>query len=305
MVTGRFSSARRRSGTRSCAVESGKLTVRSVLRGEQRECSARILRTRSRTTMNLQTRKRCWLAALTMALSVVQSLPVEAGIVPWMWDTVFGPVGSIRARRCGVGYGPRAQCNFGPSMCSPCGGGGCSPCSSGMCGTGYGYAGMGGGCATGQCGVNFSPDMTPGNLAPQVEPNIPRANPAPKPPDTRPTYREDENLPPRPGNSGSSIDNNLGGSDEHPLDGTGDSAIENKNRNPVRPSPLDRLKEEGNLKFPPMEDALGNVTWSTQSELSRQGGRELKTRSVEVTRRAAYPNSKWEVISNRAEVAKK
>lgn len=270
--------------------------------------------------MNLQTRKRCWLAALTMALSVVQSLPVEAGIVPWMWDTVFGPVGSIRARRCGVGYGPRAQCNFGPSMCSPCGGGGCSPCSSGMCGTGYGYAGMGGGCATGQCGVNFSPDMTPGNLAPQVDPNIPRANPAPMNPPannpqvtpntrTRPTFDENESLT-RPmgttGTSGSSINNNLGTEpDEHPASGAGDSAIGTEKKAPARVRPNSIFEEESNLKFPPMEDALGNVTWSTQSELSRQGGRELKTRSVEVTRRAAYPNSKWEVISNRAEVAKK
>ncbi len=130
---------------------------------------------------------------LTLAVSAcfVGSIPAttEAGIIPWAYDTVFGPVGSVHARHAGY-YGGGYGANYGG--CSSCstpyyagysgpapvliggrrawrssyvafggsGGyatGGCSTCSSG-----YGYSSTGncgvacGGCDScgGGCGIN-------------------------------------------------------------------------------------------------------------------------------------------------------
>lgn len=141
---------------------------------------------------------------LLAAASILGSVPAtsEAGIIPWAWDTLFGPVGSIQARRAGYyggayygggyyGGGYSAGCCSGPSQyvgfrgwrngccgsnyggyssygygCSSCGG--CSSCSTGGCGYDCGYAcgscgtGCGvGGCASGQCNVNYPPGTTP------------------------------------------------------------------------------------------------------------------------------------------------
>src|SRR5579872_630485 len=82
----------------------------------------------------------------------------EAGIIPWVWDTMFGPVGSIRARRaaCCASYGP-ACCGATPS-CGPCGTGSCSTGYCGTWGSSYNWfgrcCGLTGGCGSGSCGVS-------------------------------------------------------------------------------------------------------------------------------------------------------
>ncbi len=144
-----------------------------------------------------------FLLTLVTAMSILGVVPAtsEAGIIPWAWDTLFGPVGSIQARHaarycgtndCGVSssccYGPRlfgglrgwrnsACCaNYGYASygCSSCGTGCSTGCNTGCstCGVGYGggydsgyvygSAGCGpGGCATGQCNVNYPPGTAP------------------------------------------------------------------------------------------------------------------------------------------------
>ncbi len=267
-----------------------------------------------------QARKRLLIATLTFLMSGAMAVPVEAGIVPWVWDTVFGPVGSIRARRmCNVGYGFRNRCSYGPAMCgsyggcspcgSPCGG---SPCSSGACGIGCGYGGAVslGGCASGQCGVNFYPDASPSNLAPSRD-NPPSRTTAPS--TNPPAFGSGSSIDPR-NSGGTNVDPDLNtprvAPGEFP-DRTGaptDSAIDNSNRAPAKPrrNPLSEEDENGSIFRPgPIEGLGGKVTWSSKPKVERLGTRDLGTRSVQVTRQAAFPNSKWEVAGERREVAKK
>lgn len=80
-----------------------------------------------------------------LGLNSVAPAPVQAGVIPWMYDAIFGPVGSIRANRVaygtnyGSGYG-MAYSAYGPttvayapvSMASyggSVGGSGCSTCN--------------------------------------------------------------------------------------------------------------------------------------------------------------------------------
>lgn len=266
-----------------------------------------------------QARKRLLIAALSCVLSGAMAIPAEAGIVPWAWDTLFGPVGSIRARRmCSTGYGMRGTCNYGPA-CGPCGGG----CSSGLCG--YGGMAMGGCssgmcssgmCASGQCGVNFSPMATPSNLSPSPDspPNtMPRGGVTPSSPP--PTYREipmggsgssnpgGTNVNPdlgRPRVAPEEFDSGIGGSPS-------DSVIGPEKKTPAgtRPNLKGIMDDETNFRPAPMKGIGGTVTWSSKPEVERLGGRTLGSRSVQVVRQAAYPNSKWEVAGDRHEVAKK
>ena len=104
------------------------------------------------------------LANLQMAPSVC-----DAGIIPWVYDSVFGPVGSIQAHRAnricgpslscgsgGYGYGNYGYSSYGYGNCGYRGGlfglrrnwGNCCPTTCGVsacgscnpCGTNYGYA---------------------------------------------------------------------------------------------------------------------------------------------------------------------
>ncbi|HVW01996.1 MAG TPA: hypothetical protein VHB77_16705, partial [Planctomycetaceae bacterium] len=96
-------------------------------------------------------------------LSAGLAAPAEAGIIPWTYNAIFGPVGSNAGYGYGYGYAGTTTANYG---------GGCSTCGTGAMGNSYlgpGYAfdpygpaiGMGGGCsscgtggcATGCCGV--------------------------------------------------------------------------------------------------------------------------------------------------------
>ncbi len=146
-----------------------------------------------------------FLLTLVTAASILGVVPAtsEAGIIPWAWDTVFGPVGSIQARRaarycgtndCGVSagcyYGPspglfgglrgwrnRACCgtygygSYGGSDCSSCGtncGGscntGCSTCGVGSGGYDSGYVYGSAGCGPGGCSTGqCNVNYPPGN----------------------------------------------------------------------------------------------------------------------------------------------
>ena len=150
---------------------------------------------------------------LAIATSILGILPAtsEAGIIPWAWDTLFGPVGSIQMRRearyggysagcCGpvapvyAGYRGWGRYSGGYSngccapACNSCGGYASSGCSS--CGTGYGGGyydgGYGqsacgsGGCANGQCNVNYPPGTTPATGSSPVTPApVPGVGPSP------------------------------------------------------------------------------------------------------------------------------
>lgn len=154
-----------------------------------------------------------FLLTLAVAASMFGVAPAksEAGIIPWAWDTVFGPVGSIHARRAyRLGYGSGGCCGpavpygygasyggwgaFGSggccnSGCNSCGAAGYSSCSS--CGTGfdaYGVSSCGaGGCANGQCNVNYPPNNTAtGNTSAGGSPVTPA--PVPNPGGPTPGY---------------------------------------------------------------------------------------------------------------------
>lgn len=183
-----------------------------------------------------------FLLTLVCATSVFGVVPAtsEAGIIPWAWDTMFGPLGSIQARRtarygsgyggdsCAFGscYGPAPRmysgfrgwqgysaggCGCASSGCNGCGtssygmsGGyasnGCSSCGTGgsgcsSCGTGFSgydggyistpYGAGGGGCANGQCNVNYPPApsgqncATDPNATPSLTPTPASGGPAP------------------------------------------------------------------------------------------------------------------------------
>ena len=84
------------------------------------------------------------LLGTVLGMNAVAPAPVSAGVIPWMYDAIFGPVGSMRANRMaysagyGGGYG-MAYSAYAPttvayapvSMASygGYGGGGCSTCS--------------------------------------------------------------------------------------------------------------------------------------------------------------------------------
>lgn len=262
-----------------------------------------------------QARKRLLTAMLGLLLSGAWAVPAEAGIVPWVWDTIFGPVGSIRARRvCNVGYGFRSRCNYGGmtyggySPCSPCGSGACGlSCGCGYTSGGYscGSGLTGGSCLSGQCGVNFTPGATGSNLVPQQD-SPPKSNSM----SPRPTFKGGDSTGSGiPG--GTNVEPNLdvrpnAAPGDFPSERAGESSIRDEGRRP-KPSPLDRLKDEEGSNFRPAPlSAPGRVAiWSTKTTPERQSLREIGSRSVQVTRQAAFPNSKWEVVGERHEVAKK
>lgn len=78
----------------------------------------------------------CGLSALLLATS---GQGVEAGIIPWTYNAIFGPVGSTFGPRRTF-YGPMGGAAFFPSSacCNPCSS--CSPCTScNTCNYGVGY----------------------------------------------------------------------------------------------------------------------------------------------------------------------
>lgn len=258
------------------------------------------------------------LLALVLSVSGGFETSAHAGVIPWMYNAVFGPVGSMRGYQ--AGYGRGGCCNYGPSYssCSPCGGG-CSPCSSGACGYGGGFSGgcasgncggiaYGGGCASGNCGVNFTPDASSTNLIPTPDQNItPAPTPANRP---SPTYRTDS--APNP----TQVKPNLGGGTTQPVqprtpDGDfssptpAPSSIPQNKKSPTgRPNMLDD-KDTSAPARPLIDPGKSVVTWKSSSTPERVATRFANSRSVEVTRVGAFPNSRWEAVSVKPAVAKK
>ena len=135
--------------------------------------------------------------AVFLACAVGVGLPSssEAGVIPWAYDAIFGPVGSMQrsysapystgysgytpystgySGYVGANYQPAAQSYGYPTNgCSSCQqssyysenqrGCGCSPCGS-SCGSGC----SGGGCASGNCTANSAPA---GSLSPSADPS--------------------------------------------------------------------------------------------------------------------------------------
>lgn len=172
-----------------------------------------------------------FLPTLAVALGVWTGLAAttEAGLIPWVYDAVFGPVGSQRAYYGGYapmtygaafrGYGPLG---YSDPCCSPCGPAGCSPCATGACGIqsfygpsygqccdpcsacGIGGCGIGGcgpggcgipgcgpaGCPSGQCGLPGDA-FTDGGLTPAPEGPPPVSQPPRTYRDEVPPYRDE------------------------------------------------------------------------------------------------------------------
>ncbi len=125
--------------------------------------------------------------AMLLACAVGVGWPAssEAGVIPWAYDAIFGPVGSMQQSyyapyysgnvgSVGANYLPAAYSyGYATNGCSSCqqssyypatlNGCGCSPCGS-SCVSGC----AGGGCASGNCAVNSAPT---GSLAPIADPS--------------------------------------------------------------------------------------------------------------------------------------
>jgi hypothetical protein len=195
-----------------------------------------------------------------VALAVVLSAAtVQAGIIPWVYDAIFGPVGSQRAFRASYG-GPRWGYRLYGSPCgNPCGypaagyyrygmigcPTACDPCGSGL----YG-------CPTGGCAVNYGPsgaEITP----------IPDDPPAPKTYDESGTNADgaDPNWKPR------------GSSSTPSRTGTGSGT-------PPRRAPADTGTEEDDAAAPsgksaseirsgPKIELDGKITWRPAARYQR------------------------------------
>ncbi len=135
--------------------------------------------------------------ALLLACVVGTGFPStsDAGVIPWAYDALFGPVGSLRrsystpyytgysgysgySGYVGTNYQPAAYSyGYSTNGCSSCqqssyysqaqSGCGCSPCGS-VYGSSCGSGCSGGGCASGNCTVNSAPA---GSLSPIADPS--------------------------------------------------------------------------------------------------------------------------------------
>lgn len=125
-----------------------------------------------------------WLgtAACSVSVLLLGASVSNAGLVPWVWDALFGPncpQNRCAQPVCGVSCAP-APTYYAPSPCGPSGCGvqsafftpsGCSTCGSTICGVSGCETGACGpaGCPTGQCG------LTPATGQRTVEPDPPPA----------------------------------------------------------------------------------------------------------------------------------
>jgi hypothetical protein len=180
---------------------------------------------------------------LASTASLGLSSPVQAGVIPWAYDALFGPVGSMQARAGYAPYYTGYSGNYGGGYvtgyapysvgygyvssgcgCSPCGGSCGSSCASGNCASGNCASGN---CSSGNCASGASSRTTnappagglgpipdPANNARSIESRleviekalnipVPRNSPMPK------TYGDD-GFNPRMGN-GTDTDPNAGG----------------------------------------------------------------------------------------------
>lgn len=115
--------------------------------------------------------------ACSMSVLVLCASVGNAGIIPWVWDVVFGP--NCPQNRC---YSAPSGVAYAPSPCGPSGCGvqqaffapftSCSPCNSSLCGVSGCQTGACGpaGCPTGQCGL--SPATSARTSAPVGDPTF-------------------------------------------------------------------------------------------------------------------------------------
>lgn len=320
-----------------------------------------------------------FLLTLVAAASILGVVPAtsEAGIIPWVWDTMFGPVGSIQARQAtyqsayyGGGYSDGACCGatsagayYGParpmfvgfrgwrrnaccgnsgyanygyagggygcsSCCNTCDTG-CSSCGTG-CDGGYGQGCGAGGCASGQCNVNYGtgtgsaspvtpatpgapspgydaagpmPPAAPNSVVPAPAPGaetndgfVPRGK-APAPGTSDPTKDEDF-VPPKvnnPAGTGAGVDAN-GNS----------TTVPNVEPNPVVPpkkkSTLGEDDEkEGNVG--PRLELEEKVTWHRSFVRTRQALAPSRV-TASANRYGMFPKVAWRSTAD-TELAKK
>lgn len=144
---------------------------------------------------------RVWSSCFIAAICFAADRPVEAGVIPWMYDAIFGPVGSMHSRygysgMYGAGYAPAPyQVGFfggplynpipigGSGMGYPAPAGGCSSCQTAMYAPGPAMGEFGaccspcgaGGCGPGGCGPNGC------GVAGGCDANVPAGTPTPLP----------------------------------------------------------------------------------------------------------------------------
>lgn len=115
------------------------------------------------------TRTARWLclAVSATALSLGSTVPTHAGVIPWVYNAIFGPARNGPMFSGGAMYGPSyygggcatGACGSGFGGMGFSAGYGMAPMSSGWSGDGCGSCGVVsapiGGCATGNCGVSY------------------------------------------------------------------------------------------------------------------------------------------------------
>ena len=120
---------------------------------------------------------RLGLVALSLAVVGIPA-PTEAGVIPWMYDSLFGPVGSMQASAgytpYTAGYTPYSagyssyytpySVGYAPSGCNSCQSYSYAPCGCTPCATGCGTGCTSGNCATGNCSTGAG--STTANSAP-------------------------------------------------------------------------------------------------------------------------------------------
>lgn len=277
--------------------------------------------------------KVCAVTFSTLALAAGATNTSQAGIIPWMYNAIFGPVGSMGygayyapapvpvgvgyapvwggggCGTCTAGYAPYsvAYAPFDVGCCSPCGSA-CSPCDSGSspCGPG--------GCPGGDCGVNLgAPPMNP----------IPYGDPPPPQPGPPSTYGPN---PGGPNPGGPNPDNPTTGNPNYDQDG-----FRSRSSNPPPPannapmgSPQETMRPEttilprnpapvpdinddtttspSTLRFPTL-NLDSKITWRPTAERTRLTIHAHFTKPT-VTRVPTKPNADWAAVPATTKVAK-
>lgn len=142
-----------------------------------------------------RTAKWLCLTASALALTLGSSIPTQAGVIPWVYNAIFGPARNgplLGGSMYGPSYYGGGFASYGPSYGGGCSTGACGMSYGGGYGAGYAmspmsYGGDGcgscgvasapvGGCATGNCGVSYYSPM-----ASACTPNAPAGNLSPVP----------------------------------------------------------------------------------------------------------------------------
>ena len=272
-------------------------------------------------------------------LSAGLAAPAEAGIIPWTYNAIFGPVGSNAGYSsgtttanyggggacCGDGGGPMGNSYLGPGYAfDPYGpavgmGGGCGSCGTGGCATGCcgvrsffgrrcclpcGFSCGGcslGGCGSGGCSTGSC--GAGGCANGQCDTGLP-ANSSQG---FGPSPESPNGPPPRPQTFANPPTPGSAGGNYGPEPNVPASAIPGKAKEPA-PSPMPPEASNDNTEsgfHGPAFGLDGKVTWRPAVQRERI---ELRPRytSAKVARRTVYPKSNWvELPERHEEIAKK